>query len=134
MLSKLDRALFFQEQALTLRAARQQVLASNIANADTPHYKARDFAFAGALQRALSVRGVDSVRLLTTSPRHLAGNVDAALTPMLYRQPAQASADGNTVEMDVERAQLAENSIFYEAGLTFLSGQLRTLTSALQGQ
>ncbi|MDS4016192.1 MAG: flagellar basal body rod protein FlgB [Candidatus Accumulibacter sp.] len=134
MLSKLDRALFFQEQALTLRAARQQVLAGNIANADTPHYKARDFVFATALQRALSNRGSEAVRLATTSPRHLAGSGDVAPTAMLYRQPGQASADGNTVEMDVERSQLAENSIFYEAGLTFLSGQLRTLSSALQGQ
>lgn len=134
MLSKLDRALFFQEQALNLRAARQQVLAGNIANADTPHYKARDFDFTAALGRAVTTRGMAAVALTTTSPRHLPGKADSSAMHTLYRQPAQASADGNTVEMDVERAQFAENAVYYEAGLTFLSGQLRTLTSALQGQ
>lgn len=119
---------------MTLRAARQQVLAGNIANADTPHYQARDFDFAAALQRAVTMRGMDAIPLLKTSARHLSGNVESAVAPMLYRQPGQASADGNTVEMDVERAQFAENSIYYEAGLTFLGGQLRTLTSALHGQ
>jgi flagellar basal-body rod protein FlgB len=134
VLGKLDKALFFQEQALSLRAARQQVLAGNIANADTPHYKARDFDFTAALRRAVTTRGMDAVSLATTSPRHLPGNAESSAVQTLYRQPVQASADGNTVEMDVERSQFAENAVYYEAGLTFLSGQLRTLTSAVQGQ
>ena len=100
MLSKFDDAIAFQAKALGLRAYRQQVLAENIANADTPNYKARDF-----------------------EPAELK-----------YRQPVQSSADGNTVEMDLERAQFAENAVRYEAGLTFISGRIKTLLTAIQGQ
>lgn len=134
MLNKIQDALFYQQQALSLRANRQQVLAGNIANADTPHYQARDFDFASALQSAVSGRGEASLRLATTSPAHLPGTADASSAPLLYRQPTQASADGNTVDMDVERAQFAENSFYYQAGLTFLTGRIRTLQTAIQGQ
>jgi flagellar basal-body rod protein FlgB len=73
--------------------------------------------------------------LANTSPQHLPGTAAAAdPLQLLYRQPTQASADGNTVDMDVERAQFAENSFFYEAGLSFLTGRINTLRSAIQGQ
>ncbi|QKS28549.1 MAG: Flagellar basal body rod protein FlgB [Accumulibacter sp.] len=134
MLSKLDRNLQFQQQALGLRASRQQLLAGNIANADTPNFKARDFNFAAALENALAGRSVGALPLTMTASRHLAGDPDQRAPWLLYRQPAQPSADGNTVEMDVEGAQLAENSIFYEAGLSFVSGKIRTMMTALQGQ
>jgi len=134
MLSKLDRNLQFQQQALGLRASRQQVLAGNIANADTPNFKARDFNFTTALDNALGGRGVGTLPLVTTAARHLAGEAKQGVPSLLYRQPLQASADGNTVEMDVEGAQLAENSILYEAGLTFVTGKIRTMMTALQGQ
>jgi len=134
MVSKIQGALSFQLQALTLRSERQQVLAGNIANADTPHYLARDFDFATTLQQAVSGRGQASLPLATTSPRHAQGREAADPLRLLYRQPTQASADGNTVDMDVERAQFAENAFFYEAGLTFLSGRINTLRSAIQGQ
>ncbi|MCM8610730.1 flagellar basal body rod protein FlgB [Accumulibacter sp.] len=134
MLSKLERNLQFQQQALGLRASRQQVLAGNIANADTPNFKARDFDFAAALAGALAGRPAASLPLVMTVPRHLAGEPNERSLSLLYRQPLQPSADGNTVEMDVEAAQLAENSVFYEAGLTFITGKIRTMMTALQGQ
>ena len=135
MVSKIQDALFFQQQALSLRAERQQVLAGNIANADTPHYQARDFDFTAVLQQAVSGRGEAGLRLATTSPGHAQGNAAAgAVSALMYRQSTQPSADGNTVDMDVERAQFAENAFYYEAGLSFLTGRIRTLQTAIQGQ
>lgn len=131
MISKLDRLFSFQQQALSLRAHRQQVLASNIANADTPNYLARDFDFSAALQQAVASRGQDNVTLARTSPRHLSGTGESPVR-LAYRQPLQASADGNTVEMDVERGLFAENSLFYEAGTTFLSHQVKSMLAAVQ--
>jgi flagellar basal-body rod protein FlgB len=133
VVSKLDNAFSFQQQALGLRAYRQQVLAGNIANADTPNYKARDFDFATALKEAAGGRSGGSLPLATTSPRHLSGGLEAGPTRLLYRTPAQTSADGNTVEMDAERAQFTDNAIQYDAGLTFLSSQMKMLMTAVQG-
>ena len=134
MVSKIQDALFFQQQALSLRAERQQVLAGNIANADTPHYQARDFDFAAVLQQAVSGRDDAGLRLATTSPGHVQAHAAAGPSALMYRQSTQPSADGNTVDMDVERAQFAENAFYYEAGLTFLTGRIGTLRTAIQGQ
>ncbi len=132
LVGKLDSTLFVEQQALTLRANRQQVLAGNIANADTPHYQARDFDFAAALKNAVTGRGEGRLHLTTTSARHFQGSAEADAVRLMYRQASQASADGNTVNMDVERAQFAENAIHYEAGMSFLSGKVKTLLAALQ--
>ncbi|MBL8393754.1 MAG: flagellar basal body rod protein FlgB [Candidatus Accumulibacter sp.] len=132
--SKLDSNFLLQQQALTLRANRQQVLAGNIANADTPNYKARDFEFAAALENVLSGRREGSLLLAITSPRHLGGAAGSSQVRLLYRQPIQPSADGNTVDMDVERSRFAENAFQYEAGLTFINSKIRTMITALQGQ
>ena len=134
MASKLDNALFFQRQALNLRAYRQQVLAGNIANADTPNYKARDFEFETALKGALAGRSEGALSLARTNAAHLNGPESSAAgsARLMYRTPAQDSADGNTVEMDVERGQFAENAVHYEAGLTFITHQIKQLTAALQ--
>ncbi|MDB5959052.1 MAG: flagellar basal body rod protein FlgB [Massilia sp.] len=136
MVSKLDDYLRFNEAALSLRSQRQQVLASNIANADTPNYKARDIDFASALQGALA-RTPAAGSLATTSPQHqqavASGNVLADGTPLLYRQNAQGSADNNTVDMDVERNQFADNAVRYEAGITMINHQIRNLMAAIQG-
>lgn len=134
MASKIDNALLFQQQALGLRAYRQQVLAGNIANADTPNYKARDFDFSAALKNAVAGRNDGGLQVARTNPAHLAGSGETGPGRLMYRTPTQASADGNTVEMDVERAQFSENAIHYEAGLTFITHQLKMLTSALQAQ
>ena len=135
MASRIDNVLSFQQQALGLRAYRQQVLAGNIANADTPNYKARDFDFSSALQGALAGRNATSLPVSKTNSGHLGAAAGAeASIRLMYRTPAQPSVDGNTVEMDVERAQFSENAIRYEAGVTFISHHLKTLTLAIQGQ
>jgi flagellar basal-body rod protein FlgB len=115
--NRLDAMLQFNANALRLRSERQALLASNIANADTPRYKAVDFDFAKALHDAndASAKGVAASKPAT-----------------LYRQPAQASLDGNSVEMDAERAQFADNTVRYEAALRFLNSQIKTLLEALR--
>lgn len=133
MATKLDANLAFQQNALGLRAYRQQVLAGNIANADTPNYKARDIDFAAALKNAVAGRGNGDLPVAKTSARHLDGGAGSAPAPVLYRRDTQPSADGNTVDMDIERSQFAENAIFYEAGITFITGRLRSMMSAIQG-
>ena len=135
MLNRLDDMLSFHTQALRVRDQRQQVLASNIANADTPNYKARDLDFKSALQGALNGAGSPGgTALATTTAGHLAGKpglgADAGL---LYRTPAQGSVDGNTVDVDAERAAMAENTIHYEFNLTRLGQQIKGLLSAIQG-
>ncbi len=135
MIDKLDAALRFHQEALNLRARRQEVLSANIANADTPHYKSRDFDFASTLSQAVE-RGRQaggSVSLALTSSRHLAGQaLPAAAEELAYRVPAQASIDGNTVEMDLERVAFADNAVHYESSLTVLGGQIKTLLAAVQ--
>ncbi|MDP3421863.1 MAG: flagellar basal body rod protein FlgB [Thiobacillus sp.] len=140
MLNRLDEMLNFHTQALRVRDQRQQVLASNIANADTPNYKARDLDFNTALQTALKGSGTGApaagggVRLATTAPGHLAGAPGlGAGAGLLYRNPAQGSVDGNTVDVDAERAAMAENTIHYEFNLTRLGQQIKGLLSAIQG-
>ena len=135
MVSKIDNALDFQQAALGLRAQRQQILAGNIANADTPNYKARDFDFSTALKNAVAGRASGGgLSLVATSPQHLQGNLDSSGSArLMYRTPAQASADGNTVEMDTERANFSENAIQYEAGLTFITHQIKMMLAATQG-
>ena len=134
MLSKIDNAFLFQEKALGLRAYRQQVLAGNIANADTPNYKARDFEFTTALNAAVAGRASGGVSMVATAPGHIRAGVEPGLASLMYRTPAQSSVDGNTVEMDHERSQFSENAIRYEAGLTFITGRIKTMLSAIQGQ
>lgn len=132
MISKLDNALNFHQTALNIRAARQELLSSNVANGDTPNYKARDIDFSSVLNEALSSNTNKTV-LTTTSQMHLTTNAENSIVSQaLYRVPQQPSADGNTVEMDTERAKFADNSIKYDASLTFISGQIRNLMTAIQ--
>ncbi len=134
MINKLDEALRFNQTALSLRGARQELLASNIANADTPGYKARDINFAAALQNAVAGSSV-KLPLAISSSMHLEGNAGSTVmgAPVLYRRPVQPSADGNTVDMDVERAQFADNALRYEASVKFTSDELKDMLTALQG-
>lgn len=135
MIDKLDSALRFHQEALNLRARRQEVLSANIAHADTPGYKARDFEFGSALAQALERgRSGMAVSMTTTSPGHLAASpsrtgLDDA---MLYRMPHQSSIDGNTVEMDVERVNFADNALHYEANLTLLGAKIKSLMAVVQ--
>lgn len=134
MTSRIDDALKFHQTALSLRAARQELLASNIANADTPNYKAKDIDFASALQGALSGT-TENLPLTGTSTRHFGGTTGGSVmgAPVMYRNVLQPSADGNTVDMDVERAQFADNALRYEASVKFVSDQVKDVLMALQG-
>ena len=134
MIDKLDAALRFNREALNLRAQRQEVLAANIAHADTPNYKARDIDFNSQLSRVMEQgRASQSVALVTTSARHLQGDAMAMSdSELLFRVPTQSSIDGNTVEMDVERVNFAENALRYEFSLTRVSSRIKTLLSAVQ--
>lgn len=134
MINRLDNYLHFNQTALNLRAARQEVLASNIANADTPHFKARDIDFKSALNGALgrATAGQPPLALQRTAAAHLDKAAGAADAGLLYRTEHQSSVDGNTVDMDVERAAFAENSIQFEAMLTFINGKFKTLNAAIQ--
>ncbi|WP_199553741.1 flagellar basal body rod protein FlgB [Sandaracinobacteroides hominis] len=126
-MDRLDRFLGVHRDALLLRNDRLAVLASNIANAATPGYKARDLDFGSVL----SERQPDT--LARTNPAHLSAN-RAASTELLYRKPVQPSLDGNTVELATEQLQFAETALRYRSTLSILNGRLTTLSSALKGE
>lgn len=122
--------------ALSARGYRSQVLASNIANADTPGYQARDVDFKAALADAVGVREADAPALVRTSSRHMnpgAPNATTPAGPLVYRTVTQASIDNNTVDVNVERAQFADNAMRYEASLTFINSKIKGLLAAIQG-
>jgi len=139
MIGKLDESLNFHSTALLLRAERQQLLASNIANADTPGYQARDFNFGAALAAATGgdTGSANSAggSLARTDAKHLDVGGGSSLpggVKVQYRAPSQAALDNNSVDVDVERAQFADNTVRYEASLRFLNQQIKNLLSAIQ--
>ena len=134
MINQFDSSMQLHETALRLREQRQQLLASNIANADTPNYKARDFDFKQALQGAMS-GNISPSGLTRTAAAHLPGISETNFggAPLQYRTVQQGSVDGNTVDMDTERNQFADNALRYEASLTMISGQIKNLLAAIQG-
>ena len=118
------------EQALQMRALRNRVLSSNIANADTPNFKARDFEFKSALEQAKT----EKVVMRRTNPKHQSTwSTALAQHDLKYRIPFQPSLDGNTVETDVEQAAFAENAVLYRASLRFLDGKIKSLRFAIKG-
>ena len=119
MINRLTNALNFQAEALMMRAERQRMIASNIANADTPGYVARDFDFAKALREATSAGSA-------SDPTHRAGAM------LRYASPAQTNLDGNSVDMDRERAAFADNTVKYESTLRFINGSVRTMLDAMK--
>lgn len=140
MVNKLDAAFAFHQTALRVRAQRHELIAANIANADTPHFKAKDIDFSAALNQAMTTSATPAGDLVQTSPHHLpAPPLAAALGVGMpggvqFRPEVQGSVDGNTVDMDVERNQFTDNAVRYEASLTLLNRQLKRLMSAVQGQ
>lgn len=128
-----DNVFGLHERALLLRADRVGVLATNIANADTPNFKARDVDFASVLA-GQEPTGMQ-VRMVRTSAAHL-GAATAGITEgeLKYRIPYQPSLDGNTVEAPVEQAQFAENAVRYQASLMFITRRIQSIESALSGQ
>lgn len=133
MIDKLDAAFRFNREALNLRAERQEVIAANIAHADTPNYKARDFDFSARLSDAVERgRSSQSMSMATTSARHIEGQAQAVSDKdLLFRTPNQSSIDGNTVEMDVERIAFADNALRYESNLTVLNAKIKSMLSAV---
>ena len=132
MLNRLTDSLNFQAQALSLRAERQRQLASNIANADTPGYQARDIDFPRALREATG--DIQPTPLMnTTSAGHIQPPAGAlSESQKEYSLPAQTNLDSNTVDMDRERASFVESSVKYEATLRFISGQVKTTMDAMK--
>lgn len=116
-------------KALSLGRARMDVLAANIANADTPHYLARDVDFAKALKAETGGGG-----LAATNGQHLSLPGEGAASQQVWRVPLQPSADGNTVDVQIEQAQFAEAALKYQASLNFLDGRVRALMTAITGQ
>lgn len=134
MTHRLSDSLNFNAQALLLRAERQRVLASNIANADTPNYQAQDFDFGRALKAATQAGEAAAVRPARSAAGHQALAQTATAPFMQFRVPEQGALDANTVDMDRERANFADNAVRYEASLRFLNGQIKTLLTAINGQ
>jgi flagellar basal-body rod protein FlgB len=166
MLDKLDAEFAFGREALDVRAYRQELLSSNIANADTPGYRARDVDFASSLAGALKKAGTpgtnatatlvgtsnaaplamaqpagvtSGMSMNATAPGHMAGEARLVATggspqdygQLKYRNPTQPALDGNTVDLDAERVQFADNSLHYESGMTVLSQQIKTMLAAI---
>jgi flagellar basal-body rod protein FlgB len=145
-MQRLTQTLDFQSQALVLRAERQRLLASNIANADTPGYQAREMDFANALRAATGTpgalgqglgsgtgAGVTGTALTTTHPAHGAGDFAAAEDGgLLYARNSQDSVDKNTVDVDRERASFVDNTVKYEATLRFINSGVRSMLDAMK--
>jgi len=134
MLDRISQDLQFFQQSLGVRAQRQEVLSANIANADTPNFKARDIDFKSAMEAAMGDRmRLADTRLKLTSARHIAAKaVSPNPAELLYRIPIQPSLDGNTVEMDNERVQFADNTLRYQSTVQFVSSKIKGLMSAIQ--
>lgn len=124
-----DRVFGVHAQALQLRAQRAEMLASNLANADTPGYKARDIDFSSALEQAQA-----GTELQATRPGHISRIHTAGRAETLYRVPSQPSLDGNTVDTQVEQSRFAENAMRYQATLRFLNGKIDGIQKALKGE
>jgi len=129
-----EKYLGFHEPALHLQSRRAQVLAANVANADTPKFKARDIDFRATMEQvAKDPKGRGPLQ--ETSVRHIQPpQFTANGYEVLYRQPHQPSIDGNTVEPETETAAFMENSMRYMASLRFLGGKFNTLSTAIKGQ
>ena len=128
-----DQALGIHQQALKLRGQRAEVLANNLANIDTPNYKARDLDFKGILRGEVDLaEGHTSMRV--TNSQHMQGQSLTPDTNLLYRIPQQPSIDGNTVEEQVEHSAYMENSLAFQASFNFLNSKFKKLITALKGE
>ena len=124
-----DTALGVQPNALALRARRAEIIAGNLANADTPGYLARDIPFA----ELLAGQNTGSLPMARSNSAHLTPKPSDRDLGLQYRTPVQPSVDGNTVDSDQEMARFSQNNVAFEASFSFLSGRFRTLSSALRG-
>ncbi len=126
-----DDILGVHAQALQVRSRRSEIIASNLANADTPGYKARDFDF----QQVLKQANQDSVQIRTTNQQHIQPADDLIpAVQLLYRTPMQPSLDGNTVDTEQEHVAFSANAMEYQASLRFLNDKISGLRKAIRGE
>lgn len=130
-----SKALGIHEQALELRTKRAEVLANNIANADTPGFKARDIDFSALLnEQKQGMNNSQSLKMATTNGKHLPTNSFDASSELLYRIPSQPSIDGNTVDTQTEKVEFMKNTLQYQSSFQFLNGRFKGMTNAIRGE
>lgn len=134
MTDRTSASLDFMSSALNLRAQRQQLIASNIANADTPGFAAREFSFGDALRQASGDGAAPAGLAVTHAAHQLSANGRAAGVAAGYEVSTQPSLDGNSVDLDRERGKFTDNAIRYESTLRFINSHVRTMLSAITGQ
>lgn len=130
MPTSINNLFGIHEQALVVRAKRAELLAANIANADTPGYKARDIDFQSVMQKVQQ----PAASLKVTQPGHIASQGGAVQAAMAYRIPTHPSLDGNTVEVQSEQTRFAQNAVDYQASLQFLNSKISSYISVLRGE
>ncbi len=126
-----ESALGIHENALRVRGQRASVLANNLANVDTPNYKARDLDFKEILNRKTAES--NQFNLQATNERHIAMSTMGEDADLLYRSPQQPSIDGNTVEDQIENAEYMKNTLAFQASFQFLNSKFQGLKSAIRG-
>ena len=129
-----DDALGIHQQALKVRVRRAAILANNLANTDTPHFKARDIDFKGILRGESLRLSASKTSLIETDHQHISGQALTSNNDLLYRVPNQPSIDGNTVEEQVEHAAYMSNALEFQSSFQFLNSKFKKLTSALRGE
>jgi flagellar basal-body rod protein FlgB len=128
-----DKALGIHEQAVNVRVQRAEILANNIANGDTPNYKARDIDFQSILQGVQD--GQQPLKMARTDTGHSSGLVSPDFTAeLMYRIPTQPSVDGNTVDVQEEMARYSKNAVDYQASFEFLNKKFKGLSNAIRGE
>lgn len=126
----IDKALGISPQVLDLRMKRMNLLTANIANADTPNYKARDIDFRAAMASA----SASQVRMDMTNAGHIAFSGDSAQPQVQYRRPLQESTNGNTVDAQAEHAAFMENAMRYQASIQLLDNRINGIKKAIKGE
>lgn len=130
----LDKEFAIHGQGMLIRSKRAEILANNMANADTPNFKARDIDFKQMMREVQ--QNTESSRIKTTNPKHI--NIGSGFgdinSDLLYRNPLHASIDGNTVDSQMEKSQFVQNAIQYQTSLRFMSGKIKSLTTAIKGE
>jgi len=131
-MASIEQAISTYRAAMDIRVQRHQTLASNIANADTPNYKARDIDFSAAMQKALTGTSKNgAIEMTQTNKGHLTADVVTAKGLLAYRKETQSAVDGNTVDMDVERTQIADNALQYQVLTQLISEKFKGLRNAM---
>lgn len=130
-----SNALGIHEHALELRTKRAEILANNLANADTPGFKARDIDFQSLLREQMQGGSSEqSLKMTTTNGKHLPVNGTDDSADLLYRTPSQPSVDGNTVDTQTEKAEFMKNTLQYQSSFQFLSSRFKSINNAIRGE